>query len=710
MVTAAGDRQALARWLPATGLLLALSGVWLFAGELGVFHDDRRHDWNTAKNMAIAANLPVEPGFMFWQRWKDGDGTVRYEAYNRFPIGSFVLIWLATAPFEGDLSSQLAAARMLMLAFFCGAVALAYLALARLAGSRTVALGTTLLAFSSLCPLFYSDVVSNEASVGLFAVMLVFHGMVLFKTAGGREESKAPKRRAVDRRFLQLAAKICVALLLDWHVYGLLLPFLALGAAAEAASAWRASASATVARRLATAAAGVLRGSCARLGLLALLFGVGVLGHNIYREYAVLDAETVAELPSVQSALLRTGFLQVPDVDRTAWDALAWQIRQIGALCLPFAFVDPLALLEGRGDNASHGDRDRPGQVRLGSTVGDALPFWTGICGILGAFVGIAIFKRPRSPSAAMVLAGVGWLLLAPNNIGNRALDAYHFESVYHIGFPLYLFAAALHGARRLCGESATAFCAAAAVAVFALSSAATNWRYGPNVPAERARQMKQMAEFDAIAETSEGRTLDVAVRRRDRGTFVRNRLAMHFFLAGSFYRYQPRTDDLDRTPPDFVLAFERYPTPLLLTPDHSLVFLYEGGAHYDALETMFRLDLDQLRALLQTARDETPSASGEFDLYLRDRELGYVRTPCSEEDFAAPFFLHVVPHELSALPPSRQQHGFDNLDFKFRTRGAIFGATCAASVSLPDYAIARLRTGQIDDDGAKWQIEVPAS
>ena len=823
MATVAVGWAARARWLPATGLLLALSSLWLFAGDRGVFtgHDD--HDWDTGKNMAIAANFAAEPGFMFLSKSKSADGSVRYRPYNRFPVGAFALTWLAIAPFDGDLSSQLAAARTLMLAFFCGAVALAYLALARLLGNRAIAVGATLLAFSSYYPLFYSDAVSNEASVDLFAVMLVFHAMVLFKTAGGDKEAQR-------RRFLQLAIKTCAALLLGWHVYGLLLPFLVFGVALEAASAWRSRTTVT-SRRLATTAASVLRGRSARLGALALLFGVGVLGHNIAQEYAALDGRKITELPSVQSALQRTGLggeYSYAEADRSVWTILKWQIRRIGVASVPFA------LLDRRSESAGSADQEQRLSLSVGGPIGGGLPFWIGICGILGALAGLAVFKGPRSPPAALMLAGFGWSLLAPNNVNSLAPTLDHLESLFHVGFPLGLFAAALCAVRRLWGRSATAVCAGGAVAVFAMSSAAMSARLW-HAPEDRARQIDRMAEFDAIAETARGAILEIAIRPRGIRKFVENRAVMNFLVAGSFARYQRRPtltvapSDPPRPPADFVLAFERYAIPALLTPNHRKVFLYEGGASYDAVlramhnareedfrrlrerhpaaravfdihirsheetgwrmselvylkspcrrddlegvfymhlysqdphprwhrhyvhsdfgffqhgwmlgdkcmmtvpvppygvayasagqfrsatdktaiwQTTFRLDLDRLRGLLLATRDEVPAARGKFDLYLRDRELRYVRASCGEEDVRRPFFLHVAPREPAALPPSRRRHGFDNLDFRFRERGALIDGACVASATLPDYAIASLRTGQIDDDGVAWQAE----
>ena len=153
------------RWLPMCGLLLGLSTVFLFVGERDFLYGHHTHDGTTATNMTLAQNLSAQHPFGFLNMRRRSNGTVRYEMYNRFPIGTVVLIKLAMLPF-GEFSAQLVAARALMLAFFCAAAVLAYLALARLVASRAIALAATLFAFSSYHLLHYSDAVSNQMSVG----------------------------------------------------------------------------------------------------------------------------------------------------------------------------------------------------------------------------------------------------------------------------------------------------------------------------------------------------------------------------------------------------------------------------------------------------------------------------------------------------------------------------------------------------------------
>ena len=110
------------------------------------------------------------------------------------------------------------------------------------------------------------------------------------------------------------------------------------------------------------------------------------------------------------------------------------------------------------------------------------------------------------------------------------------------------------------------------------------------------------------------------------------------------------------------------------------------------------------------------PSIRSTFDVHLTEDMLIYVnKEPCGAEDVPETFFLHVVPAGENDLPDHRKQYGFDNLDFRFDDRGGRWfrsAERCVALRELPDYAIARIRTGQflVNDDGSTehlWEGEI---
>ncbi len=93
--------------------------------------------------------------------------------------------------------------------------------------------------------------------------------------------------------------------------------------------------------------------------------------------------------------------------------------------------------------------------------------------------------------------------------------------------------------------------------------------------------------------------------------------------------------------------------------------------------------------------RDSEPAIRSTFDVYLSENTLTYVKEPCARADTEAWFFLALYPVDVNDLPDHRRQHGFDNLDFNFYERGVILDGKCMAAVDLPEYAIARISTGQ---------------
>ena len=103
------------------------------------------------------------------------------------------------------------------------------------------------------------------------------------------------------------------------------------------------------------------------------------------------------------------------------------------------------------------------------------------------------------------------------------------------------------------------------------------------------------------------------------------------------------------------------------------------------------------------------PLARAWFDIHPvpDERALTYVRDGCSAEDAGARFFLHVYPVDGRSLPDWRAEHGFDNLDFNLGEQGARTGdGRCVATVPLPAYPIASVRTGQFDGTGERWAVE----
>ncbi len=105
------------------------------------------------------------------------------------------------------------------------------------------------------------------------------------------------------------------------------------------------------------------------------------------------------------------------------------------------------------------------------------------------------------------------------------------------------------------------------------------------------------------------------------------------------------------------------------------------------------------------------PVAQSDFDVYIRDNTLAYLKENCEAGDEDARFFLHIIPADHADLPVVWRERGFVNMDFEFAEQGAYVGDDCVAARELPDYAIERIRTGQfVSGEGRVWGVEFSAA
>ena len=129
--------------------------------------------------------------------------------------------------------------------------------------------------------------------------------------------------------------------------------------------------------------------------------------------------------------------------------------------------------------------------------------------------------------------------------------------------------------------------------------------------------------------------------------------------------------------------------------PDYPIAAIRTGQAERWAVDFYRPIDPEQLRAAYAALAARQPVARADFDLYIQDNRLIYLRESCAAADTAAGFFLHIVPEDGAALPADRQAAGFAHQDFDFARWGGHFDGKCLAAVPLPDYPIAAVRTGQ---------------
>ena len=142
--------------------------------------------------------------------------------------------------------------------------------------------------------------------------------------------------------------------------------------------------------------------------------------------------------------------------------------------------------------------------------------------------------------------------------------------------------------------------------------------------------------------------------------------------------------------------------------PDYPIAEIRTGQADHWQVSLYPPADPNSLRATYAALSDIQPAARADFDLYIQDNRLIYLRETCNAADTAAAFFLHILPEDGADLPAERQAAGFANLDFPFARWGGSFDGKCLAIVPLPDYPVKEIRTGQhIPGQGELWAVEL---
>ena len=382
-------------------LLAALSSVFFFSHERGLFYRHLTHNDITAQTMAIATNLAAEHRFLlFYSRYKNSDGTVVYEVYHRYPFGTYLAVWLVSLPFD-DPTAQLWAARILMLLFFAGAAMYAHLALCRITKRPEIALIATLLTFSSFYFLYYADFVATDLS-GIFGLMMIFHALVKFGEGG---------------TLRPLCCKTALAVALDWHVMTLVFMFIAFSVVAALFERRPQSAP----RR--SIAVALWRNRHLRYGAFAASFCAMVMAFQLANEYAAFDGRIpFMSLPTIESYKQR---LLVVDDYALAWkDFLSSQFHRFSALTLPSAVLMELDVVWLRWQRCCHKvwhHRDY-GVVFL-------------VLSCLAVFMGMP--RGRRLAAAALLASGWCWALVV------RGSSAFHdFEILFMVGAPLAFYAA----------------------------------------------------------------------------------------------------------------------------------------------------------------------------------------------------------------------------------------------------------------------------
>ena len=664
-------------------LLLSLAFVALFAAFARDGNLDRplANEGTSAKTLARAVGLPPDEGP---PASPEADRSVpfRGESFDEpsaLPGGRTVFdraLAAVLSRFGDDLSAQLAAARSLMLALFCGAALLAYFSLCRVlafrrpsrrASNRWIALSATLFAFGSGAAAS-ADTVAVEGAPAAFGGFLLFHGMAVFCGEG---------------RFRQLLVKTGAALLLGWGACLLLAPFVGLGLWAERrrrAGRGETGTGEASAGWLGPLPAGSLPGPVGSpflaLGLFSLAFGAVSLG--------------AGGGPAVPA----------PAGGAPGGEFLAAGFSTLGRGVLPYAAL-------GRVPPAGGG-------------AADAILFSVGVA-VAAASVAGAVMTRSL-PLLALVLSALGSALWFGGGSfpGGAALSA--------LGAPLAGAALGVSAARRVFGSPVAGVAAGLSAAVWAMSFWAMSfWAMSFSPPGaapgvagagegearEAGRRLRE--DFSRIRQALRESTLSPpistgtppdlsrirqALRERPAGTVFLAPLSVGdgevpggaraaFFLGG----FRWTADPAERGDAEWLVGEASpgggSPGPRRrggVTPGGEAASLYHRATHDGEVD-----------ALLAAS---PPRVRSEFDVHLVDFPSGgkwlvFASDGCPEEVFDGLLIVHLVPEEPDDLSLARRLHGFDNRSFQFAHRAIEIGERCVARRRFPTWPVRSVVVGR---------------
>ena len=131
---------------------------------------------------------------------------------------------------------------------------------------------------------------------------------------------------------------------------------------------------------------------------------------------------------------------------------------------------------------------------------------------------------------------------------------------------------------------------------------------------------------------------------------------------------------------------------PALSQPDLAFNALYPRQIYNNTLVAARPLNAARMTPAAITAYQEIyrqattgePIIRADYDVYLGDRQLTFVRENCAPEEPDAWFGVRIFPRRLETLPPPLRQ---DSSYAALRTPRVRVGRLCLAVIQLPDYA-----------------------
>jgi len=377
-----------------TFIILSLVGIFIFLAEdrNAAFTPSGLYSGVSVHGITLSKNLLNNDQLFFMFTSKEyQDGKKVYEAYNRFPVFSFLLTGLLTHPFESNPATEVYAARQLMNIFFFLSIIVVFRIVDELAKNKYLALSVSLVTFSSYYMLTYNNMIFNDIPA-LLGFVVAIYGVI-----------SASKKKLQTRHILFYSIfPIC----LGWQPYAVYVTWFLIDALEiffKKDTAFRSK------------FLNIFKQPSFIITGLAVIGGIFILGLQLLNEWRIVGGP-FASIPTLKSALWRTGLISSEGYTNLQF-AFNWipflsgQAHAITMMLIPFF---PIFLVE-------------PGTM---------LPVVLII--VLIVYVLIRYFKDKsliNKVYVIMILSGLFWA------VPMRHFVALHdFQSIFYVGFVMTVY------------------------------------------------------------------------------------------------------------------------------------------------------------------------------------------------------------------------------------------------------------------------------
>ena len=146
-------------------------------------------------------------------------------------------------------------------------------------------------------------------------------------------------------------------------------------------------------------------------------------------------------------------------------------------------------------------------------------------------------------------------------------------------------------------------------------------------------------------------------------------------YIARTVYKFIPELREIEQ----FELVYNLFD----IETDKALLRGWRDGQAHQVI-------VDTVQNKIYHIPEKEPDVEADWDIYLEDNTLTYVKYPCDTKDTQYKFYLHVYPENQNDIPKGKH---FKNMDFHFK--GLIKDNTCINFATLPNFDIKAIKTGQ---------------